>query len=214
MSTVALTKEQYTNIITALLDGVKFETVRDYYKCVDGEIVSHQRPSGVWHIEPNETVATMLQIEANTGIRISDVLRLRRGDIVKDGNRYRFDIIEKKTHKARTFTVPTPVFMMVEKYCADHDIQKGERIFPYNEDSGARGIQKLIKKVSDHFGYEHISTHSFRKYFATKAYINSGHDIELVSRLLQHSHSGITRAYIGIQDERTENVLKASVSLI
>lgn len=214
MSTVALTKEQYTQIITALLNGIRFETSRDYFRCVDGKIVSQNRPLGMWRIEPNETVATMLQIEANTGIRISDVLRLRRGDIVKDGDRYRFDIKEKKTNKPRTFTVPAPVFMMIEKYCVDHSIEKGEKIFPYNEESGARGIQKIIKKIADYFGYENISTHSFRKYFATKAYINSGNDIELVSRLLQHSNSSITRAYIGIQDERTENVLKASVSLI
>lgn len=214
MSTVALTKEQYTKIITALIDGIKFETSRDYFRCVDGKMVSQPRNLSMWRIEPNETVATMLQIEANTGIRISDVLRLHRGDIVKDGDRYRFDIIEKKTRKHRTFTVPVPVFMMIEKYCNDHNIEKGEKIFPYNEESGARGIQKIIKKISDHFGYENISTHSFRKYFATKAYINSGNDIELVSRLLQHSNSGVTRAYIGIQDERTESVLKASVSLI
>lgn len=214
MSTVALTKEQYSTIIKALIDGVRIES-RKEYKAIDGRIVEvYEHLNNGYHIAPNETVATMLQIEANTGIRISDVLRLRRGDIVKDGDRYRFDIKEKKTNKPRTFTVPAPVFMMIEKYCADHSIKKGERIFPYNEESGARGIQKIIKKIADYFGYENISTHSFRKYFATKAYINSGNDIELVSRLLQHSNSSITRAYIGIQDERTENVLKASVSLI
>lgn len=189
MCTVALTKKQYLDLINALINGT----------CVS---------------KPNKIVATMLQIEANTGIRISDVLKLRRGDIVKDGNRYRYNIKEKKTKKPRTFTVPDPVYLMIEKYCLDHNVQKGEKIFPYNEDSGARGIQKLIKKIADFYGYENISTHSFRKYFATKAYINSDYDIELVSRLLQHSSSSITRRYIGIQDERTEDVIKRSVDLI
>ncbi|MBR3645215.1 MAG: tyrosine-type recombinase/integrase [Lachnospiraceae bacterium] len=187
--TVALTREQYKELINALFNGTNVT-------------------------QPNEPVATMLQIEANTGIRISDVLKLRRGDIVKDGNRYRFDIKERKTKKPRTFTVPDPVYMMVEKYCIDHKVEKGEKIFPYDEDSGARGIQKILKKLSDYYGYDNIGTHSFRKYFATKAYINSGYDIELVSRLMQHANSSITRRYIGIQDEKTENVLRDSVDLI
>ena len=217
MSTVALTKEQYTSIITALIDGIPKGEVTSIlpsrFECVDGKMIERERTLTrfVWVVEPNEAMATMLQVEANTGIRISDVLKLKRGDIIKDGDRYRFDIVEQKTKKARHFTVPTPVFLMVEKYCVDHDIEKGEKIFPYDE---ARSIQRIIKKIADFFGYENISTHSFRKYFATKAYQASGNDIELVSRLLQHSSSSITRAYIGIQDERTENVLKASVSLI
>lgn len=185
MSTVALTKDQYITIIEGIYDGIGGK-------------------------EKNPAIATALQIEANTGLRIGDVLSLRRGDIVKDGDRYRYDIKEHKTHKPRRFTVPDAVYLMIEAFCKDNDIEYGEKIFKF----GVRNVQKRLFAIADFLDYRNIGTHSFRKYFATKAYKNSGNDIELVSRLLQHSNSSITRRYIGIEDERTENVLKASVDLI
>ena len=36
---------------------------------------------------PNERVATALVLEANLGLRISDIIHLRLADIVKDGER-------------------------------------------------------------------------------------------------------------------------------
>lgn len=59
---------------------------------------------------PNERVATALVLEANLGLRISDIIHLRLADIVKDGERYRLSIVEQKTKKARTFTVPLALY--------------------------------------------------------------------------------------------------------
>lgn len=55
---------------------------------------------------PHHEIATALMLEANLGLRISDILKLRLSDIVKDGERYRLAITEQKTGKARVFTVP------------------------------------------------------------------------------------------------------------
>ena len=74
--TKALTTEQYTEIILALKEG--FSGCR-----------------------PNERIATALVLEGNLGLRISDILRLRLSDIVRDGDRYRLSIIEQKTGKYR-----------------------------------------------------------------------------------------------------------------
>lgn len=49
--------------------------------------------------KPNERIATCLVLEANLGLRISDILNLKMSDIIKDGDRYRLDITEKKTSK-------------------------------------------------------------------------------------------------------------------
>ena len=38
---------------------------------------------------PNERIATALVLEGNLGLRISDILKLRLSDIVRDGDRYR-----------------------------------------------------------------------------------------------------------------------------
>ena len=82
--TKALTTEQYKEII---------QTMRE----------------GFTGFHPNERAATALVLEGNLGIRISDILSLRPCDIVRDGDRYRLEIVEKKTGKHREFTVPLVV---------------------------------------------------------------------------------------------------------
>ncbi len=191
MAVIAVSKEQYSDIIQNLFKGVKGNS--DQKGC-----------------RPNSSIATALQIEANTGLRIGDVLKLRRGDIIYENDRYRFDIKESKTKKPRTFFVPVPVVELIEDYCEINNVNQGERIF----NIGERQVQKILKIICDHLGYTKLSTHSFRKYFATKAYNESNHDIELVRRLLQHSSAAITARYIGITDERTENVLNACVDIM
>lgn len=64
IKTVALTKEQYQSIIQTMKQG--------FTGC-----------------RPNERIATALTLEANLGLRISDIIHLRLADIVKDGDRYR-----------------------------------------------------------------------------------------------------------------------------
>ena len=67
---LALTKEQYENLIEAMRKGGK--TFR-----------------------ANDRIATALVLEANLGLRIGDILKLRLQDIVLDGGRYRLDITEE-----------------------------------------------------------------------------------------------------------------------
>lgn len=66
-STIALTTEQYKELITTMKNG---------------------GPS----FRKNERIATALTLEANLGLRIEDVLSLTLSDIIKDGDRYRLDI--------------------------------------------------------------------------------------------------------------------------
>lgn len=58
--TIALTTDQYKEIISTIKRG----------------FLGHR---------PNERIATALMLEANLGLRISDVLKLRLNDIVQDG---------------------------------------------------------------------------------------------------------------------------------
>ena len=65
----------------------------------------------------NERIATALVLEANLGLRISDILKLRLCDIVRDGDRYHLEIVEQKTGKRRIFTVPLVIQQYIENYC-------------------------------------------------------------------------------------------------
>ena len=177
--TKALTTEQYKEIIQTMQEG--FSGCR-----------------------PNERIATALVLEGNLGLRISDILKLRLCDIVRDGDRYRLEIIEKKTGKRRIFTVPLVLYQYIENYCLRNGIARTEIMFPITE----RTIQKQLRIVCDYLGYNGISTHSFRKWYATEIYKANGYDIVLVQRLLQHSSAATTQRYIGIEPQRIEQAIE------
>ena len=176
--TVALTMEQYENIIVTMRDG--FAGFR-----------------------PNNRIATALVIEANLGLRIGDILNLKLNDIIRDGARYRLNIIEEKTEKERVFTVPLPIYQYIENYCLKNNIANNEIIFPITK----RVVQFQLKKVCEYLGYSNISTHSFRKYYATQIYKNNDYDIALVQHLLQHSSASTTQKYIGIENKKVEQAI-------
>jgi len=74
--TTALTTEQYKEIINTM-------------------------KTGFCGFRPNERIATALVLEGNLGLRISDIVKLRLCDIIRDGDRYRLEITEQKTGKKR-----------------------------------------------------------------------------------------------------------------
>ena len=80
--TKALTTEQYTEIIKTMKEGSS-------------------------SFRPNERIATALVLEGNLGLRISDILKLRPCDIVRDGDRYRLEITEQKP--ASGVSLPFPL---------------------------------------------------------------------------------------------------------
>lgn len=96
---------------------------------------------------------------------------------------YRLAITEQKTGKQRVFTVPLVIYQYIENFCLRNGISRNELMFPLT----TRAIQKQLALVCDYLGYEGISTHSFRKWYATEIYRKNGYDIALVQRLLQHS---------------------------
>ena len=126
-----------------------------------------------------------------------------------DGNRYRLAIIEQKTGKARVFTVPLALYQFIRCYCLDNGIGSNDLIFPVTE----RSVQKHLKTVCDYLGFSGISTHSFRKYYATEIYKNSNYNIALVQQLLQHSSAAVTQRYIGIQQKELEDAIESHLKL-
>lgn len=182
---VALTTEQYKEIIQTMREG--------FAGC-----------------RPNDRVATALVLEANLGLRISDIMTLRLNDIVRDGDRYRLDITEQKTGKARTFTVPLVIYQWLKDYVRERNIKPDDIIFPITE----RAVQKQLKLVCDYLDLDGISTHSFRKYYATEIYKDSGYNIVLVQHLLQHSSAAVTQRYIGIDTAEVEAAISNHAKLI
>lgn len=187
--TVALTDEQYIKIIRTIQSGF-----------VDKN--GHR-------VKPNNRIATVVILEANLGLRISDILRLRLSSIIKDGNRYRLNIVEKKSRLKREFTVPIEIYSYIQNYVLENNINPTAKLFDISE----RTVQNHLQLICGHLGYENISTHSFRKYFATSIYVNNSYNIELVRVLLQHSSVATTQRYIGIGSKEIESALQNHIKL-
>ena len=183
--TKALTTEQYKEIIQTMREG--------FCGC-----------------RPNDRIATALVLEGNLGLRISDIIRLRPCDIVRDGDRYRLEVVEQKTGKRRVFTVPLLIQQYIENYCLRNGARRNDLIFPITE----RAVQKQLKIVCDYLDFEGISTHSFRKWYATEIYNANGFDIALVQRLLQHSSASTTQRYIGIEPQKIETAIQNHAQLL
>lgn len=190
--TLALTDDTFKLIISTMREG--------FFYLVDG--IEKE-------FKPNNRVAMALILEANLGLRIGDVLNLKLIDIVRDGNRYRLDIIEQKTGKKREFTIPIEIYSYIQEYAYNNNIKPTARLFDITD----RAVQKQLKIVCDYLNIEGVSTHSFRKYFATNLYINNNYNIQLVRQILQHSSTAITQKYIGIQQKDIEIALQNNIRL-
>ena len=77
--TRAINREEFEKII---------ETIRTGFILPNGECV-----------RPNVRIAAALILEANLGLRIGDIVRLRLADILFESGRYHLNIIEQKTEK-------------------------------------------------------------------------------------------------------------------
>ena len=185
--TRALTKEQYELIIDGIRQGFEYQ---DKDKTVQ--------------FKPNNRMGAILALQANLGLRIGDILKLTLNDFIKDGNRYRLDMIEEKTSKPRVFTVPNDIYNHIKIYCLEGNIKPTAKIFPITE----RALQKNLKIICNYLHIDGVSTHSFRKFYATSIYLDNDYDVALIQQLLQHSSIAITQKYLGISSKKVEEAIQ------
>ena len=108
-----------------------------------------------------------------------------------------------------SFTVPKEIYSYLILYYKELGIGRNKKLFDISE----RAIQKHLSKVCEYLDLYNVSTHSFRKFFATSIYINNDYDIVLVQKLLQHSNVAVTQKYIGIGDSGVEMALNNHIYL-
>lgn len=191
MTTLAVTEQEYKDIIRTLEHGYTTDLG-------DGKYIIHR---------PNHRVAFALRLEYATGLRVSDIVKLRQKDIVKDGDRYRLDIKEKKTKKKRTSTISKQIYDCIDSYCAEHNIPSDQKIIG----GTTYGIRKQLKYVSEYLGLERVSTHSMRKAGAQKLLRLSNNNIVAVQTWLNHSSPNTTYTYLASGNRELEEALDKMV---
>lgn len=188
---VALTDDEYERVINLLRSGFVY---KDRV------------------VRPNERIATIAILETTLGLRLGDVLKLRLSSFVRDGGNWKLDIIEQKTGKRRGFSVPVEVYSFIQNYALSQGLGVDVKLFDISE----RQVQRHLRMVFDKAGLDirNKSSHTFRKTFAQRIYIDSNYNIELVRLLLQHSSVATTQRYLGIQPKQVEDALAKTSSYL
>lgn len=167
--------------------------------------------SGNGKIKKSKEIALILTITGNSALRIGDCTKLKLNSFIREGDNYKYNIVEEKTGKKRTCIIPNEIYEMIKEYAIEKGKGNNEQIFNHS----IRSIQYKLKNVAYYLGdeYKDISTHSFRKCAGMRMYRLSGNDIELTRKFLNHSSVSTTQRYLGVNDDEINEILKMNYKI-
>lgn len=133
-----------------------------------------------------------IRISADTGLRISDILAIRAGDLSPV-----MLVTERKTGKRRRVRLRPSTIKAARAYAGHGQ----DRLLPYAPST----IYRQIRRAADQLGYKHISMHSIRKYYARQYY--RAHGLAATQRELQHDYLSTTLLYV-LDPSDLDNLLR------
>ena len=146
----------------------------------------------------------------NSGMRISDLLKLRISDVSEKGKfKDRIRLREKKTNKFKDFPISDNAKRAIKEYLKTRTIVENEPLFISRKNKGFLMRQRaywILNEAARSIGIkEKIGTHTLRKTFGYHAFKN-GYDIEIIQKLFNHSSPSVTLRYIGITQDNLDDV--------
>lgn len=154
----------------------------------------------------NERDSIMFLFGIYTGLRISDIMKFRVRDCY---NRY-YSIREMKTGKQKTYDWNPYLKKELDVYIKDKE--PDEYLFKSrkgkNQPITRQRAYVIIKNACNACGVYNIGTHTLRKTFGLFLYEKSEKNIGMLMDIFNHSSENITLRYIGIIQEKNNNVMK------
>ena len=174
--------DEYMTIITLCQKGF---TYKDEY--------------GVKHIfRPNKQLAMTFILQANLGLRISDVLKLKPSTFKND----KLEVIEKKTGKLQYRTINRNLKELIYEYALENNIKSNDYLIQVK----VRAIQKQLSIIANYLNLTNISSHSFRKLFGVTVYNQTNGNIELLKELFNHINISTTQRYIKVSQKQIDEI--------
>jgi integrase len=157
---------------------------------------------------------------ADTGLRVHEICKLRRGDI--DWNEGRGVIIGKGDKQA-VVRFSTRSMKTIKDYLslraqldgdsgkqlaalplfARHDKGAGKKIKPITPTTGRNIVSERVKQILGKEAVGKITPHSFRHYFVTTILRSSG-NLKLAQELARHSNIQVTQRYAHLSDDELD----------
>lgn len=150
---------------------------------------------------PNKQLGMTFILQANLGLRISDVMKLKPVTFKND----KLEIIEKKTGKLQYRTINKNLKELIYEYAMENNIKSNDYLIKVS----IRAIQKQLDIIVKHLGLSNISSHSFRKLFGVTVYNRTNGNIELLKELFNHSNIATTQRYIKVSQKEIDEVSSA-----
>lgn len=151
-----------------------------------------------------------------TGLRFSDVSRLRWRDIV---GQKKIIITEQKTSKTKSIAIGSNASEHISKLYEALGNPPLENYFMATDKSEGKPvsiqyINRYLKKMKDKYelDIENFSAHTFRKTFGRYVYEKSGRTNEsllYLNRIFRHQNIDTTMIYLGIRDEEISNIFES-----
>lgn len=139
-------------------------------------------------------------LSALTGLRFSDIEKLKWSEIKNSENGYSIEFVQKKTKEIEYLPISEQAFSFLGEL--KHDNSKIFEGLKYSVTTN-RSIQKWIDKANIK---KNITFHCFRHTFATLQLTN-GTDIYTVSKLLGHRNLSTTQIYAKVVDEKKREAI-------
>lgn len=147
----------------------------------------------------------MVLIGVNTGLRISDILKLRYKDLMRD----KLYITEKKTKKLKEIPINKVLRDEVKRMTYDYP----EQYIFKSRQGGQRPITprrawQIMKQIEEEFNLPTSGTHTLRKTFGYHFY-QEKKDVVTLMEIFNHSNEHITLRYIGVNRHMVTEAYKS-----
>ncbi len=137
----------------------------------------------------------------NSGLRVSDIVRLNVSDVV---DKTHIKIIEKKTGKEKTFYINDKLKRVLKDYTKGRSLEEPLFLGKQGKRLDRSQVYRFIKRACRENGIKvHTSTHTLRRSFAYHHY-QQFKDPIVLQKIFNHSSQRITLMYIGIEQDEID----------
>ncbi|KNY27600.1 site-specific integrase [Pseudobacteroides cellulosolvens] len=142
----------------------------------------------------------------NTGLRISDILKLKVADVKSKSH---IIIKEEKTDKNKRFKINLVLQNEIEEYT--DGLNPSDYLFPSRNGSNSKPITRfmaynILNRAAKKVGIDEIGTHTLRKTFGYHFYQKTK-DVAMLQELFNHSAPSVTLRYIGINQDMMDEAI-------
>jgi len=154
----------------------------------------------------------LAKFQLNTGLRISDVVKVKVSDILTEKLNFKdyFVLHEQKINKEKKIKLNDSLKTALKAYIKQNKLGQDKYIFAsrkgYNEPISVTQAYRILKEWAEALNIENFGTHSLRKTWGYWTYKSSRYNIGLIMDTFNHSSQKITLRYIGIDQEAKDEL--------